>query len=224
MPGCGYLVVRGQVPKIGDSSFSTTVRVSVDGKPVGERELKPGEFDWELPVPAGGSVAQHSVELEFTATQQLPGDGRVVGARLTMLGFIPDPMPPERLERFPEDLKKPLVSANGVHDDGWLAQGASFQLTQPPEADVLSVSGMVPQIGGDTGFTTEVVVTVDSREIARKSIGIDRFQIEAPVPATADPAPRKIELKFSRTQPLPSPDGRAVGAKLISAGFHSSGG
>ena len=224
MPGCGYLVIRGQVPKIGDSSFSTTVRVLVDGKAVGERELKWGEFDLELPVPAGGGVAQHSVELEFTNTQTLPSDGRVVSAQLTMLGFVPDPLPPERLERFPEDLKKPLVNATGVYEDAWLAHATSFQLTQPPEADVLLVSGMVPKIGTDDGFTTDVVLTVDGREAARKSIGIDQFQLEATVPASADPAPRRIELKFSRTQPLPAPDGRAVGAKLISVGFHSSGG
>jgi hypothetical protein len=224
MPGCGYLVVRGQVPRIGDSGYSTAVRVLVDGKSVGERELKPGAFDLELPVPAGNAVAQHQVELEFAATQSLPNDGRVVAAQLTMLGFVPDPLPPERLERFPEDLKKPLVNASGVYDDGWLAQAASFQLTQPPEADVLVIRGMVPKIGQGDGFTTGVVVTVDGQEVARKSIGIDRFQIEAPIPATADPAMRRVELKFSRTQSLPPPDARAVGAQLISAGFHSSGG
>jgi hypothetical protein len=169
-------------------------------------------------------VAQHSVELEFTATQQLPaGDGRVVGAQITSIGFAPDPQPPERIERLPEDLKKPVVKAVGVFEDGWLAQAASFQLTQPAEAESLTIAGMVPKIGTDDGFTTDLVVSIDGMEAARKSIGLGRFEIEVPVLAAVDPVTRRVELKFSKVQSLPPPDGRAVGAQLISAAFQSSG-
>jgi hypothetical protein len=224
MPGNGYLVVRGQVPKIGEADFSAIVRVRVDGNPVGERELKPGAFDLELPVPAGRGVAQHVVELEFTTTQQLPaGDGRVVGAQLTSIGFGPDPQPPERIERLPQDLKKPMVKADGVSDDGWLAQAASFQLTQPAEAESLTIAGMVPKIGTDEGFTTDLVISIDGQEAARKSIALGRFEIDVPVPPSPDPVTRRVELKFSKVQSLPPPDGRSVGAQLISAAFHSSG-
>jgi hypothetical protein len=225
MPGSGYLVVKGQVPTITDSGFSTTVRVSVDGQRVAERTLKPGEFDLEVPVPAGAGVAQRQVGLKFTATQQLPGDGRVVGAQLTRLGFGQAPLPPERLERFPQDLKQPLVNATGVYDDGWLAPTASFQLSQPAEAETLTIRGMIPRIGDATGFTTDVIVTVDGREAARKSLSLDRFQLEVPVDSPgAEPATRRVELKFIRPQQLPAPDGRSIGARLISAGFHAGGG
>jgi hypothetical protein len=118
-------------------------------------------------------------------------------------------------------LKKPVVKAVGVSEDGWLAQGVSFQLTQPAEAESLTVAAMVPKIGTDDGFTTELVVSIDGREAARKSIGLGRFEIEVPVPPAADPATRRIELKFSKVQSLPPPDGRAVGAQLISAAFQS---
>jgi len=194
---------------------------------VAEQSLKVGEFEVAAAVPGGAAApGPRQVEMEFSDAQQLPGgDGRAVGARLSFAGFTPAPQPPARLERFPDDLRKPQVESQGVSDDGWLAQSASFQLTQPPGAESLRVSGMVPKVGDGDGFTTEVVLTVDGQEVARKTVGLDRFTIDATLPVpTAVPAEaagpaRRVGLSFSRVQSLPAPDGRAVGAKLLSAGY-----
>lgn len=229
-PGHRYLAVRGQVPLIGANDFATTLRVSVDGRQIAEQTLRVGPFDTAIPVPAADAspAGQHQVELRFTDAQQLPSDGRSVGAQITSIGFIPAPSPPARLEQFPADLKKPLIEASGVYDDGWLAESATFQLAQPADGESITISGMVPRIGSDDGFTTDVVVLVDGVEVARKTVGLDRFTIDAAVPPAAAPpssevAPRRVGVQFSRVQSLPAPDGRAVGARLLFAGFPAPG-
>jgi hypothetical protein len=226
-PGYSYLSIRGEVPLIGDGAFSTDVRVRVDGRQIAEQTLRVGRFDIAAPVPEGASSAGgRQVELEFSRAQQLPsGDGRAVAARLTFIGLVPQPLPPARLERFPEDLKKPLVEPSGVYDDGWVGQTASFKLSQSPETQTLTVAGMVPRIGDGDGFTTDLIVMVDGSEVGRRTVGLDRFTFDVPVPppTSAEGATRKVELRFTRVQTLPGPDGRVVGARLSSVGFDSSG-
>jgi hypothetical protein len=223
-PGHGYIELKGEVPNIGDGSFETTVRVRVDGRQVGEQSLRVGRFElaFEALGESAGAPGPRQVELEFTAAQQLPaGDGRTVSARLFAIGFAPEPLPPARLEQFPHDLRRPLVQPAGVYDDGWVGESASFRLAQPPEAEVFTVIGMVPKIGEAADFTTDVQVLFDGNEVARRTIGLDRFVIEVPLPPATmgEAAARRVELRFSRVQSLPPPDGRAVGAKLLSVGF-----
>jgi hypothetical protein len=237
-PGHGYLALKGEVPLIGDAGFATLMRVRVGGRQIAEQTLSVGRFEVAAPLNPGGaagaaaelgaamSPGPRQIELEFSHAQQLPGgDGRGVAARLTFAGFVPEPQPPAGLEQFPNDLKRPQVNATGVSEDGWLEQAASFQLTQPPDGETLTVAGMVPKIGDGDGFTTDVVVTVDGQEVARKTAGLDRFTIDAVVPPPASPPPgaggavRLVGITFSRVQTLPAPDGRAVGAKLLSTRF-----
>jgi hypothetical protein len=225
-PEHGYLSLRGEVPLIGDGAFTSQLRVRVDGVQVAEQSIKPGTFEIAAPVPqaAGRAGGPRQVELEFSGAQQLPGgDGRAVGARLTFAGFVPTPLPPARLEKFPDDLKKPLVEPQGVFDDGWVGPAASFRLAQSPDAETLQVEGMVPKIGDADGFTTDVTVTVDGKEVGRRTLGLDRFAFEVPVPPAASMRgdAREVKLLFSRTQALPAPDGRVVGARLSRVGFQS---
>ena len=225
-PGHGHLKVSGEMPQIGDANFETTLRVKVDGQSVGEQALRVGQFDLSLPAPRGtGSAGGRRVELEFTRPQQLPGgDARTVGARLMFLGFVPYPLPPAALARFPDDLRKPLVQAEGVYDDGWAAQSATLQLAQPTGVESVRVAGMVPRIDA-ADFTTELVVTVDGAEVGRRTLGLDQFSLEFPVPPAASPgAVRKVALRFTATQSLPAPDARAVGARLSAVGFFDDGG
>jgi hypothetical protein len=227
-PDHGFLSLRGEVPLIGDGNFASELSVRVDGTEVARQPLKPGTFEVAAPVPPGGPsapAAGRQVELEFTRAQQLPaGDGRAVGARLSFIGFVPTPLPPQRLEKFPDDLRKPVVQAQGVYDDGWVGETASFRLAQPPEVDSIHVAGMVPKIGDADGFTTDLTVTLDGKEVGRRTIGLDRFEVDLPVPppATSRGEARQVQVRFSRTQTLPLPDGRVVGARLSSVGFSSA--
>ena len=87
-PGASVdVVVRGEVPGIGQQTFSTDLVVLVDGREVGKKTLGPGDFELRAPVPAGGA-GQRRVELRFSLTQQLPApDGRQVGALIQSIGF-----------------------------------------------------------------------------------------------------------------------------------------
>jgi hypothetical protein len=142
-----------------------------------------------------------------------------------VLGFVPAPLPPSALAKFPEDLRKPLVQPQGLYEDGWAAQSATLQLAQPPGAETVRVAGMVPQIGTADGFTTELVVTVDGVEVGRRTLGLDQFSLDFPVPPPPSPQPvtRRVGLQFSAVQSLPAPDARAVGARLGGVGFFADG-
>ncbi|MBY0459334.1 MAG: hypothetical protein K2V38_18555, partial [Gemmataceae bacterium] len=84
------LVVRGMVPLLpGDPpGFRTELAVFVGGVEVGRRELGVGDF--EVRVPVSGGAGERAVECRLSAPRPLPApDTRVVGARLTFLGFEP---------------------------------------------------------------------------------------------------------------------------------------
>jgi hypothetical protein len=65
---------------------------------------------------------------------------------------------------------------------------------------------------------------LDGKEVGRRTIGLDRFEVDLPVPppATSRGEARQVQVRFSRTQTLPLPDGRVVGARLSSVGFSSA--
>jgi hypothetical protein len=156
-------------------------------------------------------------------------DARTVSCQIESIGFEPPPAPPSRVERFAEDLRNPLLQASGVYGDGWVGPVASLRLVQPPDQDELTVRGMVPQIGdaaaGGEPFRTELIVLIDGHEAARQPVSPGPFEVHAAVPAPAidSAGPHQVELRFSVTQVLPSPDGRSVGARLSFIGFAPPG-
>ena len=224
-PRFEYLKVSGMVPQIGDANFTTGLKVLVDGQPVAERQLRVGGFELAVPVAERSQPGARRVTLEFSAAQNLPGDdARTVAARVTSIGFAPKPLPPRRLERLPEDLRHPLAEASGIYDDGWVGQTASFNLAQTGDAEFFAVSGMVPQIGDAAGFATGLVILIDGEEVERRTLGPGQFDIRIPVAtlSVAETA-RRVELKFSANQQLPSPDGRPVSARLAAVRFGAGG-
>jgi hypothetical protein len=124
--------------------------------------------------------------------------------------------PPSALRVFPRDLADPSVEYSGLYEDGWVGEDAFVRLSRGPGASVLRVRGSVPSIGA-AGFTSECVVLVDGREAARAPLAVGRFTLEAVVPAGSGRA--RIDVRFSRVQPLPAPDGRPVAAHLDFIGF-----
>jgi hypothetical protein len=232
------IVLRGTVPLVDDERFTTELRVLVDGQEVLTGSLGLGTFRLRAPVPPGGE--RRRVELRFSTLQQLAGsDRRRAAARLLFAGFeassaavpeavpavvpaaapAPSPaaLPPQAVRDFP-DLANPSVQATGAFRDGWLADVASFQLTQPDGPASVLVRGMVPMVGNQ-GFTTELRVLVDGQEVARKSLGLGDFELRAPAPAGA--GRRHVDLRFSSVQQLPAPDTRRVGARAQFVGFEA---
>lgn len=126
---------------------------------------------------------------------------------------------PAIVERFPQDLMPRTLEYSGLYEDGYVGDRSFVALTQPPGVKRLVVEGRIPLIG-DPGFTTDVVLTVDGRELVRRTLGLDRFRLSADVPeSTSTLNRRRIELTFSRMQRLPDPDGRPAGAQLTRIGF-----
>jgi hypothetical protein len=80
------LTVCGEVPLVSDPTFTTEIRLLLDGHELTRRILGPGQFEIVIPAPAG--VGRSRIDLLFSAVQQLPnGDGRPVAARLSSIGF-----------------------------------------------------------------------------------------------------------------------------------------
>lgn len=211
-PGTTRLVVQGTVPAVGDPAFATEAVLKVDGAEVLRKTLSTGEFNLVADVPVASN--RRKVELSFSRFQNLPGDDRrPVGAQLTRIGFVADP---SSVTWPVHDLAPHGLQCAGIFEDGWAAADASVLLLQPAGTGRLIVRGMVPKIN-EPDFSTEVVLTVDGNDVARKTVGLGDFEIAADLPPGS--AGRKIQLSFSKLQRLPPPDTRSVSAQLKSIGF-----
>jgi hypothetical protein len=221
--GGSTIVARGEVPLIDGPDFATELHLLVDGEEVARRVLRPGPFDIRGPVAFGGG--RRRVDLRFSELQLLEGsgeqhDGRPVAALMQFVGFEGEDevAPPWAISDFPADLSRSGLRSSGMFGDGWLANVASLQLTQPDGPASVLIRGMVPTVG-DQGFTTELRVLVDGQEVARTSLGLGHFELRAPAPAGA--GRRHVDLRFSSVQQLPAPDTRRVGARAHFVGFEA---
>lgn len=126
---------------------------------------------------------------------------------------------PSQIEHFPADLSHAELDVAGIYADGWMSSQAAVNLHQPGDPSVLTIRGTLPQIG-DPAFQTNVALQIDQMEVAQRSIGVGKFQLSAPVKNEA--GKRRIAVVFSRSQELPGPDRRIVGAQLRFLGFESA--
>jgi hypothetical protein len=212
--GATMLHIRGTVPPLGDNAFTTDMTVYVEGKAAGTYPLRIGGFDVKVPVdPAPATPGERrEVRLGFSRHQKLPGaDGRPVACLISRLGFDAPPPAPSRIEKFPDDLADPNLKLSGLYADGWLPRVSSVVMSQLSDGGTLVLRGRVPKIDDD-GFKTEVVLSIDGKEIVRRTVGLDRFEMR--VPLTTAAGRHKIDLTFSEVQTLPDNDGRSVGAML----------
>jgi hypothetical protein len=218
-------VVRGLVPEVpaNGAGFRTEMTVLIDGTPVAARVLKTGPF--EVRAPGGAGTGPRWIEVRFSEAQRLPApDGRRVVAHLASVGFEParagPTRPPEHLAAFPADLDHPKVNPTGIDTDGWCAATAAATLWQAgPGRDVV-VRGQIPEIDGRYQFRTELTVSADGVELAKRGLGTGAFEVR--VPADGAAGARRIECRFSVPQALPQPDGRSVGALLRFVGFEGT--
>jgi hypothetical protein len=126
---------------------------------------------------------------------------------------------PSQLTRFPADLGDAKLETSGIYEDGWTERTVSVNLHQPAGKQVLSVRGTIPKINAPD-FTSDIVLLLDNKELARRSVGLGDFQISAPVENKS--GKRRVKLAFSALQQLPNGDGRNVGARLITLGFEDA--
>lgn len=123
---------------------------------------------------------------------------------------------PTAVNQFPRDLMNPDFEYSGVYEDGWISEVSWMVLGQPETAGRLLIRGMVPEIL-DANFRTEIVVLMDGVEVARRMLKPGEFTLNTEVPMAS--GRRRVELRFSRTQRLPAPDGRPTAALMQFVGF-----
>jgi hypothetical protein len=123
---------------------------------------------------------------------------------------------PSRIHEFPSDLADHRLELVGVYADGWVAPASSLSLFEPDGRQVLEVRGMIPKIDRDD-FKTNVEVSLDDNVVAKKSVGLGDFSVEAAVPPS--PGKHRVGLVFTSVQILPAGDGRPIGTRLSFAGF-----
>jgi hypothetical protein len=125
--------------------------------------------------------------------------------------------PPRQVTNFPDDLANPTLEYSGLYEDGWIADSAFLQLTQPADTPAqLVVRGTVPLIN-DPSFSTELRVLLDGEEVARRTLTPGDFEMQVPV--SSGPAQRRVDLRFSDMLKLPAPDNRPAAAQLFFVGF-----
>jgi hypothetical protein len=124
--------------------------------------------------------------------------------------------PPSSVDHFPADLvSQPDLEYSGLYEDGWCSEAFWCGLTQPEGQDAVVVRGMVPLIA-EPDFKTEMRLSVDGREVARRTLGLGDFEVVAAAPGGGR---RRVEVHFSQFQVLPGGDGRPAVALLKHLGF-----
>ncbi|NOT60459.1 MAG: hypothetical protein HOP19_09570 [Acidobacteria bacterium] len=125
---------------------------------------------------------------------------------------------PAQLSRFPEDLSSANLEYDGIFDDGWVSVSSYFLLRQP-RGTFFKIKGLIPQLR-DPNFSTQLDILIDRQLITTKTLGCGEFTLEISVPEpTTGESPRRVELKYSKSQLLPDPDDRPVAAQLFQLGF-----
>ena len=124
---------------------------------------------------------------------------------------------PTELASIPQDLKNEKLELQGIYEDGWIAENAACSLEQPGKAQFLTIRGMVPVIAGNSGFRTDLALSIDRQNIGRQGIGPGEFEFSAPI--ARGTGKRRLSIMFSEAQILPAGDGRLVGARLGFIGF-----
>jgi hypothetical protein len=169
----------------------------------------------------GTRFAEHRVGAMSCFGADVPRDRRF------LIGFVRDISlvseeeysglrPPQKLERFPEDLLHRDLEYSGLFEDGYLGETAFCALARPEQPATVAVRGEVPNVG-DPAFTSELQLLVEGREVARRVLAVGSFEVLAPIPAGVGRS--RIDLRFSAVQRLPLPDGRVAAVRLSSIGF-----
>jgi hypothetical protein len=124
--------------------------------------------------------------------------------------------PPSAIRHFPDDLMDRNVEYSGIYEDGWLGDQAYVVLSQSSAPSRIVCKLVVPRIKTED-FSTDVILQVDGKEVARKTVKLGDVDLTADLPPGA--ARRRIGLAFSKLQNFADPDGRPIGAKVLSIGI-----
>ena len=105
---------------------------------------------------------------------------------------------------------------NGMFDDGWVGKKTDFKLPQLQSPAMLLVRGKILEGGG---FTNELIILVDGKEITRSILKSGDFEIM--MPTSNGGGVRNVRLLFAKETKLPGNDQRSVSALITFIGFEA---
>lgn len=206
----GCVRVRGFVPELPGTAVGTGQLKARLGDHEFTLPAATGTFDWLLPVPADAALTR--LALRFTHTAPLPGgDDRPVGGKLELIEVYPT-LPTHTFEfGTPGRARLP---ANGIDQDGWLAQRATIELPAGGRR-VLTLKIEFPDWSGKPGGTLTAALADGgvSKNQALPAGTYTTLQLLVP-PSTK---PTTLSLTAPDDFPLPAPDRRRRAARLVQA-------
>ena len=148
--------------------------------------------------------------LETAWGNSLPRDLRLIATHLRVVSILSEEeyaafRPPEKIEKFPDDLTRPDLEYSGMYEEGWAGKEFKVRLTQHAPERELVFRGQIPRLPGHEQFKTELTVLIDGHPVHKRALAPGDFEVR--FPAGAETGPRWIEFRFSDALVLPSPDG-----------------
>jgi hypothetical protein len=148
--------------------------------------------------------------------RDIPVDSRVLVGLARNISLVSEAeyqrmVPPENIERFPQDLGAPALEYSGIYEDGWVADDAIVHLRRPSGPGALTVKGNL--LPASSGSGTTITIDLDGATAFSERRAPGPFAIEAPVPA-ADGDRMAVRLKFSTMRPLSDRDRRPASAHI----------
>lgn len=150
------LTVRGVIPMLANTGYSTEARLLVDDQEIAKKSFLPGDFELQAPPPAGSG--NRRVSLLFSKSQVLPGeDRRVVAGLLRYVGFDA----PAKSDTTSEPGKEIPLPPDGVTLGGgwypvevqqatpfrWVSNNAELRLSPPADGQWALVLTVEPGPG-----------------------------------------------------------------------------
>ncbi len=121
-PSGTFFRLKGLIPQISNSAFSTQLEVLIDRRLVITKMLGCGEFTIEASILNLTSNINRRIELRYTKTQLLPApDARAVAAQLFQVGFVTETLnnPASTRLKSATDIIAPAASGQIALGAGW---------------------------------------------------------------------------------------------------------
>jgi hypothetical protein len=152
--------------------------------------------------------------LEKLWGESVPLDPRYVTAFVRDISLVTEAqyralLRPASLTNFPASLGNPNLEYSGIYEDGWVAEH-SYAVLRGGPAGKLILHAAVPALpSGD-----RLRVTVNGRTIADRAVEAGELTLVGRIPASS--GPRRVDLRWDRSERLPAPDERPVAALVHS--------
>ncbi len=126
---------------------------------------------------------------------------------------------PFAVRGFPDALRNPALEYSGIFEDGWVSEAAYVVLGVPGSSRALQLSGMIPDVDGNT-FSTSLRVLVDGRLAYQGQHTKGSFNISIPVAGIVGGKQSiRVLVESSNLQRLPNGDDRPVSLLINEIGF-----